>query len=184
MELVLSNCVFSFQGKFYQQLQRAVFGSPVSPVIANIYTGNPETNVIVTYSPTNVATDEDIQQYNESLRRAIESVPAHNFLIILDSFNAQLGLDDARYTMHTTSNRNGKLLHELAIENTSFQKSLGKLWTYISPGGYKSQIDYIIIRKKWKKFTSQCRTIQQLLQHWLRSQNHVCKDKTKPPSKW
>ena len=60
------------------------------------FTDNPITTVIVTYSPTNVATDEDIQQYYESLRRAIESVPAHNFLIILGNFNAQLGLDDTR----------------------------------------------------------------------------------------
>ena len=36
LELVLNNCVF-FWGKFYQQLQGAAMGSPVSPVIANIY---------------------------------------------------------------------------------------------------------------------------------------------------
>ena len=45
------------------------------------FTGNPKTAITVTYSPTNVATDEDIQQYYKSLRRAIESVPAHNLLI-------------------------------------------------------------------------------------------------------
>ena len=118
------------------------------------FTGSPKTTVIVTYSPTNVPIDEDIQLYYESLRRAIKSVPAHNFLIILGNFNAQLGLDDAGYTMHTTSNRNGKLFHDLAVEknliigNTSFQKGLGKLWIYIGPGGYKSQKDYIIIQKK------------------------------------
>ena len=70
----------------------------------------------------------------------------------MGDFSAQLGLDDVRYTMHTASNRNGKLLHELAVEKnliiggTSFQKGLGKLWASISPGGYKSQIDYISIR--------------------------------------
>ena len=37
LELVLNNCVFSFQHKFYKQLQGAAIGSPVSPVIANIY---------------------------------------------------------------------------------------------------------------------------------------------------
>ena len=37
LELVLNNCVFSFQGKFHQQLQGATMGTPVSPVIANIY---------------------------------------------------------------------------------------------------------------------------------------------------
>ena len=37
LELVLNNCVFSFQHKFYKQIQGAAMGSPVSPVIANIY---------------------------------------------------------------------------------------------------------------------------------------------------
>ena len=37
LELVLNNCVFSFQQKHYKQLQGAAMGSPVSPVIANIY---------------------------------------------------------------------------------------------------------------------------------------------------
>ena len=37
LELVLNNCVFSFQQKFYKQLQGAAMGSPVSPVIVNIY---------------------------------------------------------------------------------------------------------------------------------------------------
>ena len=56
----------------------------------------------------------------------------------------------------TPCKQHGKLLHELAVEknviirNTSFQKGLGKLWTYIIPGGYKSQIEYTIIRKKWR----------------------------------
>ena len=36
-ELVLNDCVFSFQGKFYKQLQGAAMASPVSPVIGNIY---------------------------------------------------------------------------------------------------------------------------------------------------
>ena len=37
LELFLNNCVFSFQQKFYKQLQEAAMGSPVSPVISNIY---------------------------------------------------------------------------------------------------------------------------------------------------
>ena len=36
LELVLNNCAF-FQGKFYQQFKGAAMGSPVSPLIANIY---------------------------------------------------------------------------------------------------------------------------------------------------
>ena len=37
LELVLNNCVVSFQHKFYKQLQGAAMGTPVSPVISNIY---------------------------------------------------------------------------------------------------------------------------------------------------
>ena len=44
LELVLSKCMFSFQQKFYKQLQGADMGSPVSPIIAYIdmeYLGPP-----------------------------------------------------------------------------------------------------------------------------------------------
>ena len=37
LKLVLENCVFSFQGNFFEQLHGAAMGSPCSPVVANIY---------------------------------------------------------------------------------------------------------------------------------------------------
>ena len=37
LELVLNNCVFSFQHRFDNQLQGTAMGSLVSPVIADIY---------------------------------------------------------------------------------------------------------------------------------------------------
>ena len=37
LEFTLTNCIFCFKKKFYKQLQGAAMGSPVSPVIANIY---------------------------------------------------------------------------------------------------------------------------------------------------
>ena len=37
LEFTLTNCIFRFNKKFYKQLQGAVMGSPVSPVIGNIY---------------------------------------------------------------------------------------------------------------------------------------------------
>ena len=37
LELIINNNVFFFKGKSYQQLQGAAMGSPISPVIANIY---------------------------------------------------------------------------------------------------------------------------------------------------
>ena len=37
LKLVLENCVFLFQGNFFQQLHGAAMGSPCSIVVANIY---------------------------------------------------------------------------------------------------------------------------------------------------
>ena len=37
LKVVLNNCVFSFQGKFYKQIHGAAMVSPCSPVVANIY---------------------------------------------------------------------------------------------------------------------------------------------------
>ena len=37
LKLVLKNCVFTFQDKFFKQLHGAAMGSPCSPVVANIY---------------------------------------------------------------------------------------------------------------------------------------------------
>ena len=37
LEFTLNTCIFCFNKKFYKQLQGAAMGSPVSPVIANIY---------------------------------------------------------------------------------------------------------------------------------------------------
>ena len=37
LEFCLCNSYFLFQGKFYEQTQGAAMGSPVSPVLANLY---------------------------------------------------------------------------------------------------------------------------------------------------
>ena len=37
LEFTLTNCIFCFNKKFYKQLQGAAMGSPVSPVIINVY---------------------------------------------------------------------------------------------------------------------------------------------------
>ena len=51
LEFTILNCIFCFNKKFYKQLQGAAIGSPVSPVIANIYMEYFESLAIPT-SPT------------------------------------------------------------------------------------------------------------------------------------
>ena len=126
------------------------------------FTGNPKTTVIVTYSPTNASSEDEVENYYTDLRRCIDSVPDHNFLMLLGDFNARFGSDDVKHTMHLSTNRNGKLLTDLTLEkdlvvtNTYFRKRVGKLWTFIGPGGHKAQIDYIIVRRKWRNSVLNC----------------------------
>ena len=124
-------------------------------LIAN-FQGNPAVTVIVNYSPTNVTEEDIVEEHHDNLRKAIDSVPAHNVLLIVGDFNARIGTADAKFPFHKETNRNGQYLLELAMErnliitNTQYQKREGKLWTYISPGGNRFQLDYILIRRKWR----------------------------------
>ena len=76
--------------------------------------------------------------------------------MIVGDYNARIGRTDSNYPFHDSTNRNGKYLVDLAIEkslviaNIHFRKKEGKLWTYIIPGGCKCQLDYILIRRKWR----------------------------------
>ena len=51
LRFCLSNSYFSFQGRFYQQTQGAAMGSPISPVVANLFMEDLEVQAIRT-SPT------------------------------------------------------------------------------------------------------------------------------------
>ena len=120
------------------------------------FDGNPKTTVIVQYSPTEGSSDSE--DHYKNLANAINTIPKHNVLFVIGDFNAHLGENDAKYTYHEKTNSNGKLLLDLSLEtnlvvsNVIFQKPQKKLWTYISDmNGLKSQVDYILINKKWRK---------------------------------
>lgn len=136
----------------------------ISPrvVIAN-FKGNPRTTVVSCYSPHNNSGDEEINQFYNTLRSTLEHVPAHNFLLVPGHFNAVLGTDDAKFTFHTETNRNGEHLVDLMEEsnlypaNTKFMKSNNQLWTFEYPNGSRAQLDFILVRKKWRNSIKDCR---------------------------
>ena len=124
--------------------------------------GYPTLTVVVHYSP--VEGNEEAEEHYETLLDAIQSIPKHNVLLVLGDFNAHLGEDQARFSYHKNTNSNGELMSDLAdaagllITNTQFQKKQGKLWTYISDmkENTKTQVDYILINKKWKSTVKNC----------------------------
>jgi hypothetical protein len=120
------------------------------------FSGNPRATVIVTYSPTNVAEEDDTKEYYTLLSNTTKLIPAHNFLVVIGDFNARTGKDNARFPYHDNTNRNGEFLwnytqeNNLIITNTTFQKKQTKLWTCELPSGFRAQLDYILVRNKWK----------------------------------
>ena len=75
----------------------------------------------------------------------------------MGDFNAHIGSHQAKFTYHSDTNKNGQLTIDFAEEanmlmaNTHFQKKTGKLWTFISDmAGTKTQVDFIMINRKWK----------------------------------
>ena len=120
------------------------------------FNSNPVTTIMAVYSPTNVASADEVEKFYRDLATAVRIVSAHNFLAILGDFNARLGRSDAPYTYHEDTNRNGTYLASLLLEqellpvNAMFRKRMGKRWTFQDPMGTKRQLDYILVRRKWR----------------------------------
>ena len=52
LEFCLKNTYFSFQGQFYEQVEGAAMGSPVSPIVANLYMEYLEQKALSTAPPS------------------------------------------------------------------------------------------------------------------------------------
>ena len=70
--------------------------------------------------------------------------------------NAKIGPDDATFTFDNITNRNGEILLDfidefnLFFSNNSFMKPKNQLWSFEYPSGRRSQLDYVLFRKKWQ----------------------------------
>ena len=124
-------------------------------IMVAVFNGNPNTTVVVNYAP--VERSEEAEEHYKMLSNVINSIPKRHVIIECGDFNAHLGRDNFKYAFHEKTNSNGSLLLEHATEsdlhitNTLFKKKKSRQWTFISDmNGAKSQIDYILVNKKWK----------------------------------
>ena len=132
-------------------------------MMAATFNGNPRATIISCYSPTNVSEENEIVTFYDELSSLVRSIPKHNMLVIGGDMNAQIEKNgNNKYSLHNTSNRSGQHLTDFMIENrlaclnTNYQKREGKLWTYTYANNTKTQIDYVLINKKWKNSALNC----------------------------
>ena len=64
------------------------------------FNGNPKCTVISTYSPTNVTSEDTIQEYYSELTTLIHQVPKHNVLFLCGDMNAQVGPTSGKHHYH------------------------------------------------------------------------------------
>lgn len=130
-------------------------------------------SVIVAYAPTEVADEEDKEEFYSALQTAVEDIPRHDVLLLLGDFNAQVGSNNENRErimgQHGTGqlNDNGERLIGFCEENTLVlggtlfaHKTIHKL-TWTSPDGRtQNQIDHIVINSKWKRSLQDVRVMR------------------------
>ncbi|CAH2086616.1 unnamed protein product [Euphydryas editha] len=120
-------------------------------------------NIIQVYAPTSTACSEDIESFYSDLETAICKIPQRELLVIMGDFNSKIGSDShllspcvGKYGLGQRNERGERLVqfaadNNLVICNSFFQNHPRRLYTWISPdGNYRNQIDYILVRARWK----------------------------------
>ena len=65
LELCLKNTYFVFEGQFYQQIHGASMGSPVSPIVCNLYMERVEERAIRTSNQNSQNPERSLHQTSE-----------------------------------------------------------------------------------------------------------------------
>ena len=128
--------------------------------------------LIQAYAPTSSSEIEEAEEFYAALQHAMENIHKQDTLYILGDFNAKIGHEMSREEkevkgIHCLGNRNerGQMLVDLCIENrlaignSFFKHHPRRLFTWTSPDGKtKNQIDYILVKKRWKSSIQQTKT--------------------------
>ncbi|XP_045484950.1 uncharacterized protein LOC110996663 [Pieris rapae] len=155
---------------------------------------NAKWSIVQIYSPTEQASNADVDSFYADLRRAILNY-THKNLIVMGDYNAQLGKrrkgEEIILGPYCTGkrNRNGTKLIELVYENnlkvlnSMYKKRPSNRWTWISPNGlYKNEIDFILTNRA--NMFSDCTILKNLNfntnHRMVRANLKIKLDKTRP----
>ena len=132
-------------------------------------------SVVQVYAPTSSASDEIIDTFYTQLQDVIDSLPKKDVIIVVGDFNAKIGKgiqheEEVQVIgQHGLGERNerGNLLVDFCIENnmsvanTMFSQHPRRLYTWQCPGNpaVRNQIDYILIKKRWKSSVKLAKTL-------------------------
>ena len=127
--------------------------------------------VIQAYAPTADKPDEEIEEFYEDLEKAYKQVKSTDILVVMGDFNAKIGKGSVdsyvgAFGLGSRNERGDRLLDfciekDLVVANTLFQQPARRLYTWKSPGDlHRNQIDYIMVRRRYRNSIKDCRTYQ------------------------
>ena len=117
--------------------------------------------VVQVYAPTSDYEDEVVEELYEDLQRIIDNTAKSDVLILQGDWNAKVGKEEHRdwpgvcgRVGNTTTNERGLRLLEFAssnnlkLANTFGIHKPSRNWTWHSPSGTASKIDYILVNER------------------------------------
>lgn len=121
------------------------------------------------YAPTSTSSEVEIEAFYGRLEEVLTDIPNRDLLFILGDFNAKVGKSSeveravGKFGLGQRNERGDRLLEfciqqNLAITNTLFKHHPRRQFTWRSPDGRtKNQIDYILIKQRWRSSATNCR---------------------------
>ena len=116
------------------------------------------------YAPTSDYNNNEKEEFYDQLRKVINQTPKKDILVVQGDWNTKVGRDACRnwqgicgsFCNDDTNERGLRLLefanfNVLVLANTFGHHKASRRWTWHSPNGqHHSQIDYILVRKRFR----------------------------------
>ncbi|MCT5353384.1 endonuclease/exonuclease/phosphatase family protein [Pseudomonas aeruginosa] len=127
-------------------------------------------SIIQCYAPTNIASDEEMEIFYNSLQDTLDTIPNRDVKIIMGDLNAKVGKNNlkndtcGKFGLGDINERGKDFIefcstNNLVIANTLFQHHPRHLYTWFSPDKRtRNQIDYIVLNQKWKSCIKNAKT--------------------------
>ena len=126
-------------------------------------------NIIQAYAPTSDHSDEEVEEFYESIQNVMKHTKSGEINIVMGDWNAKVGNQHdypvtGGFGLGERNERGEKLVNfcfsfKFVIANTLFQQPKRRTYTWRSPGDiHRSQIDYILISQRFRNCVKQTKT--------------------------
>uniref|UniRef100_A0A8D9ASD9 Craniofacial development protein 2 n=1 Tax=Cacopsylla melanoneura TaxID=428564 RepID=A0A8D9ASD9_9HEMI len=130
-------------------------------------------NIIQVYAPTTDRSDEELEEFYNSVNEVMKKLKKHEVTITMGDFNAKIGAGRTSefvgpFGLGDRNDRGDNLeifaeTHQSAIMNTWFKQPSRRLYTWKSPQDkpdkiVRNQIDYILVNKRYRNSCTTVRT--------------------------